>query len=229
MPSMVELQIRVIRYRCGPVPILIADDHSAGFADQAAVPNNHERLYDLAGSYPDVFFWPTPRHLGHANGDALVFWRALHWAKWRGFDYVAKVSQRFVIDYPYWLQDVVKELRLAELPLAASKEKEWPIRTEAVVMRVQSWLESSIMEGLIRGDMPSPVEPKIYELIEQYFTNRTLPWWGLGWGRQDWQPYTYWYENNTVEELQLLAQRHGMVIGDDYHQSLWSAFPGYLQ
>ncbi|HEY1186303.1 MAG TPA: hypothetical protein VGE74_01540, partial [Gemmata sp.] len=99
-PELVELQIRLIRATCGPVPILVSNDR----------PEEHPALSALGAAHPDVTLITSPERLGHTGGDVAAFRRGVEWGGEKNLTVVAKLSQRMLFTAPYWLQDGAREL-----------------------------------------------------------------------------------------------------------------------
>ena len=93
------LQIAVIRNTCGPVPILVSNDD----------PPTHERLKAICERFEDVELDTNPERISHTGGDIAVFHKGIKFGARRGLRFVAKLSQRFIINRPRWLQDAANE------------------------------------------------------------------------------------------------------------------------
>src|SRR5438270_3553860 len=96
-PRLVELQVRLIRHTCGPVPILVSDDCSPGFGPPVEPGGRFDRLQQVCAAHPDVTLWPNVERIGHAGGDLAACWKGLVWARARGLAVLAKLSQRFLL------------------------------------------------------------------------------------------------------------------------------------
>ena len=81
-PSLVALQIAVIRNTCGPVPILVSNDD----------PSTHERLKTICERFEDVELDTNPERIGHTGGDIAVFHKGIKFGARRGLRFVAKLS-----------------------------------------------------------------------------------------------------------------------------------------
>lgn len=140
VPS-VDLNLSVIRARCGDVPILVADDASPWQSQLAlrAVCAKH-----------GAEFVSNPYRLGHTSGDIAAFGRGLEWANRRGLTTLTKLSQRMIFDIPDWITlDSACLLESGFGTMTASLANYGDpsrIRTEAVMMVVARWSTPSVLE-----------------------------------------------------------------------------------
>ena len=110
-PELVDLQINVIRDNCGPVPILVSNDD----------PDGNHAIDKVCKKHKDVLHWPNVERIGHTGGDISAFFKSVIWGASRGIRWVTKLSQRFVVNRPRWLQDSANKLRLSGLPMATQR------------------------------------------------------------------------------------------------------------
>src|SRR5947209_5743392 len=104
-PRLIDLQIHLIRHTCGGVPILVGDDCSPGFGPAPPPGSQFERLQAICAAHPGVTLWPNVERIGHTGGDVAACWKGLIWAQALGLRVLAKLSQRFLVTDPRWLQD----------------------------------------------------------------------------------------------------------------------------
>lgn len=215
-PKLVELQIKTIRYTCGDVPILIADDCSpdSGF------------LNTLPSLYPGVTLWPNPQRIGHTGGDISVFWKGIIWGNALGLQTVAKLSQRFITTKSRWLQTVSKDLLQSTLPVASQKSRGlhiFDLRTEACVMDVQQWYQSGILKALQPRQFGQPLvaENIIFKAIQDYLGGKYLPWLLFTEHRNEVVPDVYWHYANSARDYEQLSSFFGVKLDDHFHIEGW--------
>jgi hypothetical protein len=89
-PAFIALQLESARRFAPGVPVLIHDDCSG----DAELP----RLTLQYGAE----FQNTPCRLGHYGGDLAAYLAGIRWGEQQGFDYIIKISRRFV-PIRHWL------------------------------------------------------------------------------------------------------------------------------
>ena len=102
-------------------------------------PPTHERLKAICERFEDVELDTNPERIGHTGGDIAVFLGIKFGAR-RGLRFVAKLSQRFIINRPRWLQDAANELYASGLGMACRRCRgieTFDLRTEAVLLDVE--------------------------------------------------------------------------------------------
>ncbi len=159
VPS-VELNLAVIRRRCGSVPVLVVDD--------ASPPASQWALRAICARY-DATFLSHPERLGHTSGDIAAFGCGLHWAAELGLRVLTKLSQRMIFDVPDWVTEDA-ELLLASgfgTMTAALSNYGDPsrVRTEAVMMVVPRWSRPEIL---------SRYQPRRYAIWNEGHTAETI-------------------------------------------------------
>ncbi|WP_157469282.1 hypothetical protein [Gemmata sp. SH-PL17] len=218
-PELVELQIRVARATCGPVPVLVSTDHPEGVPALAAV----------CDRYPDVYLWPNATRLGHTGGDLAVYWKGVMWGAARGLEVVAKVSQRMVFTGAYWLQDGARELLASGLPVASrasSGAPRWPLRTEAALLDVGAWHRPGVLGRCAPGaywgrrDGGFPAEAAVLELVRELLGGVYWPWPALPVDRRAGGAFL-WHESHAADEYRALAARFGVALPGDFHTGGW--------
>jgi hypothetical protein len=131
----------VIRETCGPVPILVSNDD----------PASHESLAVICASHADVTLDSNAERIGHTGGDIAAFYKGIRWAAERRIEVVAKLSQRFIVNRPRWLQESARDLLSSGLPMASRQCKAptpYDLRTEAVLMDVGQWNSTEVLERI---------------------------------------------------------------------------------
>ncbi len=216
MPTeLVDLQIRTIRANCGPVPILISDDASPGKRDE---------YYRIEESYSDVTVRISDERIGHAGGDVAVFYRGLVWAQRRKLRVLAKLSQRFVIDLPYWLQEGANGLLASGLTLGAQVHVDGPgrlpLRTEACLLDVHAWAADDVLSQMIPG-----TKGGVAELLMAALGLRIQPefwrWPLLTSDRKFPMPRVLWHRSNSTDEYRALAAKYDITLPADFTLEGW--------
>ncbi|HEY1186466.1 MAG TPA: hypothetical protein VGE74_02365 [Gemmata sp.] len=218
-PELVELQIRLVRATCGPVPILVSNDR----------PEEHPALSALGAAHPDVTLVTSPERLGHTGGDVAAFRRGVEWGAARGLAVVAKLSQRMLFTAPYWLQDGARELLASGLPAASRKAVEPPgyaLRTEAVLLDVAQWNAPAVLARIGRGrywhERPGGYcgEAVIHDVIRDELGGVFLPWALLPNKRSERGAFV-WHNSHTRADYDALAARYGVTLPADFTVSGW--------
>ncbi|MDY3555298.1 hypothetical protein R5W24_004439 [Gemmata sp. JC717] len=221
-PELVELQIRLIRATCGPVPVLVSNDH----------PESAAALLAIAAAHPDVTLATSPERLGHTGGDLAVYHRGAKWAAERGLSVVAKLSQRLLLTRPYWLQDGARDLLASGLPIATraatgpTGAPRYPIRTEYALLDVSRWNAPEILAAVAPGrywhqrEGGWPAEQVIDELIRAQLV-AYLPAALLPTTREERAPGVVWHHSDPREAYDALARQFGVALPADFHTGGW--------
>ena len=222
-PALVELQVRLIRSTCGPVPILVSNDD----------PASRDALAAVCAGHPDVMLLSSPERLGHTGGDLAVYHRAVTWAAERGLQVVAKVSQRLFFTQGYWLQDGARELLASGLALATractgpSGAPRYPLRTEFALLDVARWNSPEVLAAVAprrvwhEREGGWPAEQVIDELVRDRFGGVYWPSALLPTVREEKGPGFVWHHSHTRADYDALAARFGVTLPADFHTSGW--------
>lgn len=159
-PSVIQLQARSIRATCGAdTPILVSDDYTENAFDptKGTGPDRGQalkaRLLEICEQENLVFRHSGEAPLGHIGGDLGAFWHGLNYARDHGLDFVCKLSQRFVVDIPNWLPEVIRQMNKFGYNTATRgcfyhHRAVFQMRTECVVMKTLPWLRPDVLERL---------------------------------------------------------------------------------
>jgi hypothetical protein len=232
-PRLIELQIRLIRHTCGPVPVLVGDDCSPGFGPPPEPGGRFERLQEMCARWPDVTLWPNVERIGHTGGDLSAFWKGLIWADARGLRVLAKLSQRFLLTGPRWLQDGARDLLESGLPLATQRcrgREVFDLRTEAALLDVAAWRRPDVLNRLLprrlgRGRFAESV---LDEALRGRLGGVFWPW-GV-YTEERYQPTAgvVWHTANPPDDYRALAAQFGLELDDDFTTDGWQNDPTYL-
>lgn len=222
-----ELNIRVVRERCGPVPILISDDCSDGMGPNPAPFSEYANLMALCGKYTNVYVWPNVQRIGHAGGDMSAFWKGIIWAHNLGLDYFAKISQRFIVDIPNWLNDGCEKLHASGMVVAGKPcPQHWfPIRTESLLLKTSAWHRPDILAHLTPREIAIAFELVIWDDITQRFGGKMFPWDILSSDRHVPAHGILFRAANKPDEYKKLAEKYGMFLVLDCRES--NKMPNY--
>jgi hypothetical protein len=232
-PRLIELQIRLIRHTCGPVPILVSDDCSPGFGPPVEPGSKFARLQELCERHPDVTLWPNVDRIGHTGGDLSACWKGLIWAQARGVRVLAKLSQRFVLLLPRWLQDGARELLESELPLATQRcrgVEVFDLRTEAMLLDVDAWHRPEVLNRLLprRQGGGELAEAVLYRLLREQFEGIFWPWGIFTEERYHPTPGVVWHTANIPDDYRAVAAEFGLELDDDFTTAGWQNDRDYL-
>lgn len=226
-PSLIDLQIRLIREKCGPVPILVSDDCSPGFPDS----DRYARLTAICGGHPDVMLWPNAERIGHTGGDVGAFWKGIVWGASRGLRVVAKLSQRFLVTRPTWLQEGAVDLLASSLPLATQRcrgVEVFDLRTEAALLDVAKWNTPDVLARILPRrywrDSPQGLtaETIIYRVLQDLLGGKFWPWGLFGEERHRAEPGYLWHcPPRQPPDYHALAAEHGVELEEDFFTEGW--------
>lgn len=235
MPSVIQLQARVIRAHCGDIPILVSDDHTEDcHTDNPARGRElKERLLDVCRLEGLIYSQTAPDRIGHSGGDLGAFYHGLMYAKKCGRPHLCKLSQRFILDIPGWFSQATAAMRARGRALSSRQCRygdQWHfhLRTECVFLDVERWYP--LIEHLKPRDIGIAAEQHIYHL------HRTLrePILGcslFGDDRLDSGPGIVWKDHGDREATEAayksLADRYGVQLGDDFTTSHSHLLPNY--
>ncbi len=221
-PELADLQIRVIRESCGPVPVLISNDE----------PEAHAKLQAICAKHEGVTLDTNLRRIGHTGGDISVFRKAVEWGGVNNLSVVAKLSQRFLVTRPNWLHDEAKGLLASGLPLAclpATGAEPFDLRTEAALLDVAKWDTPAVLARLAPRqywrDEPKglPAETVILRVVKDLLGGVYWPWRSmLGTNRyaRDFAD-VLWHCNTPLDDYRDLAAKHGVVLPKSMHCAGW--------
>jgi hypothetical protein len=232
-PRLVELQIRLIRDTCGPVPILISDDCSPGFGERVVPGSPYAQLQAVCARHEGVTLWPNVARIGHTGGDVAAFWKGLLWAEARGLRVLAKLSQRFLLDRPRWLHDGARELLMSGLPLATRRcrgVERFDLRTEACLLNVAHWHRPEILCALTprRQGFALTAEALLHQILVNHCGGVFWPWDVYGEDRYERHPGVVWHCSDPPAAYRRLAERFGLALDANFHTSGWQADPSYV-
>lgn len=223
LAPLIELQIRVIRDLCGPIPILVNDDRS---------PEPHQsQLQEICSRLGVELTYSGRKRIGHAGGDLGAFYNGLRWAVKNKLHTLVKLSQRFVITRPRWAQEVASELLTSKSPTLSNACLEGvialPLRSEAVALRVADWDREDVYRKLRpRTISPYPAEGVVADAAA---IAGSLGIWSLlgGVQRCSRTADVVWHTSNNENEYRDLAARYGIDLGPDFTCVGWIHLPTF--
>ncbi len=213
--ALAELQIRLIRYTCGPVPILICDDCSPATEQIEAT------CRELGAD-----FWRPARRGGHVPGDLAAFGQGLLWAQERALEVLCKLSQRWICVERNWLQTSARAL-LEDGATIGSREElthPFPIRTEAVLLRVDAW-HGRAAELLARPADRAPNAESVLNRVRR--GDRMYAWPLLSDRRTSRTPGVLWHSDSTEQDYRQLAGFFGIDLGRGFNCGSSDRLPDY--
>ena len=203
-----RLNIAAIRQYNGPrVPILISDDCSDGFAPTPNPNSIFGKVTALAASDPYLFLWPNVSRIGHSGGDGSSVWKGIIWAKNTGLHCFAKLSQRFIITIPNWLQKATHQLMATPFPLMgkACSHHGWKLRTEAMVLKTEAWYRPDVLAHLTPRPFHWAFEDVLWHDVRDRLGGKMLSWDILADARPHRAPGILFREANSPREYRALA------------------------
>ena len=212
LPRIIELQARVIRKNCGNIPILVSDDYTAD-----AYPDRFEQLKQICKDMNlHLRMSNLKERIGHSGGDMGAFYNGLLFAKENGIKVCAKLSQRYIIDIPQWIQLASKSMSDLSIKSGGSIGKFsgkfiYRLRTECVIMDVAAWTRPSVLSILEPRVIGATAEGKGFQaLMEAGGANMFTPrWMKLGDKKEKFQD-VYWHDSDDDESYMSLARKYGM-------------------
>ena len=210
----VELNLASIRANCGPdVRILVCDDAS---------PRASQRRYRKICDEYDAEFTTNLQRMGHSSGDMIVFHKAILWAGKLGLLTVTKLSHRLLIDVPNWVQEDSERLIAAGFATQTQMLVNFgieQIRTECVMMAVDRWYSTDVLEHYRPRPIPYWNESHTFHAIARIVDPGTpyphfLPWQRLSFYRGDDSAPVYFREmrGDPEREFRTLARRYGVRL-----------------
>jgi hypothetical protein len=187
----------------------------------------------LAEKYPDVTLRINDRRLGHYSGDLSAYWQGLRWARERNLDFLAKLSQRYLIDIPGWLEESCQRLARTGLPMAAQEGFillhgtliRFPLRTEAVLLDVHAWTP------YLHWLAPTPPMQCLVEThvarVARMISPDYLPWHLVDMDKGQRRQGILWHCANTVDEYHRFALAHGTELDEGFSCQFWYEQPNY--
>jgi hypothetical protein len=229
-PELIDLQLAVIRETCGGVPVLVSADPDPKRPDDvsALAAVCRRRRAELI---------VTPERIGHTGGDMAAYGRGVVWGASHGLAVVAKLSQRFLVTRPRWLQDGAAELLLSGLPAAtryaepAPPPNKWgdALRTEAMLIDVSQWNRPAVLARLAPrkrwADRPGgyQAEDQIHDLIREELGGAYWPWWLVSAQRYAKADGVVWRMANARADYDALASRFGVRLPADFKVDGWGS------
>ena len=175
-------------------------------------------MQGLAELFPNVAVWPNAQRIGHTGGDMAAFWKGILWGKQCGFDVVFKLSQRYIINHANWAAESAAELiqsGLATLGQSCAQGR-WPLRTEAVGLRVAAWHRPDVLTHLTPRRVGWPTEFIIWDDINDRLDGQFHPWKLVTKARPEPSRAAYFHTANAPQEYQQLALNLGMTANPEF-------------
>jgi hypothetical protein len=235
MPSIIQLQARLIRHHCGDLPIMVSDDHTEDChrddPDQGLLLK--ERLLEVCRTEGLIYRETAPERIGHSGGDLGAFYHGLVYAREHGLPYLCKLSQRFLLDIPDWFRTATAAMQSRGRALSSrqcryGEQFHFHIRTECVFMSVARW--SPLIEHLRPRQLGMAAEQHVYHL-HRGFDEPILGCSLFGDNRLDSGPGIVWKDHADREETdaayKALFAKFGVRTGDDFNTGHSHLLPNY--
>lgn len=226
MLGMIRLQIASIRKNNGAeTPILLSVDQCEHIG----------QIESIADAYECDFQKVTCESvnpedsIGHAGGDLGAFHNGLLWASAHGMKYLAKLSQRYLIDTPGWIKTSELQnystLTRTCLENAGAQKIFMPLRTEAVFMRVADWLPA-VPHMKPRRVWPMSGEAAVWQAFCAAMVggpDYLIKAWRFvaAKSRHYKLAGVLWKCANTREEYEATAKKYGIDLGEHFQTGGW--------
>ena len=230
-PKLAEIQINLIRFHCGNVPILISDDCTPGYNTQQ--PFNE--FVRIAKTYRNVFLWSNPIRLGHGGGDLTAFYAGIQWAKMNKLSWLVKLSQRFLFDMHNWTDRWIEEVENTGFNLSTQLcfqgKSDFKLRTEACLLRVDPWYDAEVLNSIY------PFAMNETQILEFYFLNMYNKFFGpvfhhtslFGSQRYNKDADILWHCSTPKDEYIKLGRRFGLELDEHFDCEGWQRWKDYLR
>lgn len=225
MPGVVELNLKLIRYRCGEIPILVSDDNSP--KDQ------QDLIKTICEKYGAHFKLTHDKfRIGHAGGDLGSFYHGLTYAKNNGIKVMCKLSQRYIINRHRWLQNSAKWFMDAGTKFGTASDRcieggsFFHVRSEALLLKVDNWLPH--IEELIPKKLNDAAEKLVHRVAKK--SGDMIVWSLLGGpDRHRKSPNILWHTSNTEKEYRDLANDFNVDLdqGRPFFNGGWITQPDH--
>lgn len=227
-PCLAELQINLIRYHNGAIPIFICDD----FSSKSLKVQAYQKLMELTTRYADVTVWSNPQRLGHAGGDLVSFHLGIQWAYFRRLKYLVKLSQRMVLDIDQWIPKCTAALHKRGLAVGSETciegTAKLPVRTELVVMDTAKWYHPVILDRFrMQSCTGTAAEIIIGNVIDEFFDGEMAKLPLFGPDRVHPFPGVVWHCSHARGAYEALARRFGLTLSDHFTCAGWHIDPEY--
>lgn len=229
MPGIIELQAAAIRANCGDIPIIVSDDHTEEAGDDGM--EKKIRILDICEKYDLIYRETAPVRVGHAGGDLGSFHHGLTYAASKGIEYWLKLSQRFIVDRPMFVQKCAAILKAHQQHTMSQVHQNhgqfyFAMRTEFVLMEVARWHRPDIMAKLTPRPLGRAAEDIVHDCVNTIggsFFSSTL----FTAERSKKHEGVLWYEADGPEGYQRLAEKYGVNLGAGFHAGGSVHSPGF--
>ena len=229
MPGIIELQAAVIRKNCGDIPIIVSDDHSEEAGEDGL--EKKTRILDVCEKYGLIYKDTAPDRIGHAGGDLGSFQHGLQYAARYGIEYWLKLSQRFIVDRPLFVQKCAYILREQQQHTMSQIHQNhgmfyFAMRTEFVLMEVARWHRPDILEKLKPRPLGRAAEDIVYDCVRtiggHFFASPLFTG-----ERSKHHSGLLWYEADGNEGYSAMAEKYGVDLGPGFHAGGSVHSPGF--
>lgn len=237
-PNLVELQVKLIQKHNPGVPILLVDDCSDGTTMTPVADTNFGKICSLQKKYKDVLVWSNPTRMGHAGGDLTSYFTGVQFAAVRNLDCLVKLSFRFLVDIPNWIQIWMDDFWKSGWATSSNKCQEgnsyFEIRSECMMMDVKKWYNPEILDhikprplSVVSGKWGVSAENVLWDSIRDRLDGQLHKCKMFGVDRFVKHEGIVWHCSNPIEDYQLLFDREGIKMDEGFRVSGWVHHPGY--
>jgi hypothetical protein len=167
------------------------------------------------------------QNCGHAGGDLVSFWKGIQWSQKNGIEVLCKLSQRFVPLRERWLQEGAAELmrsgKAAMSDVAIEGPYTLPLRTEAMLMRIDRWHREDVLRSLRpRRVFPYSGEAIVGQAMEK--VGGGFAAWRLlnGPDRSRRNPNALWHCSSALDDYYKLGDSYGVDLRGELFLHGWA-------
>lgn len=234
MPCAVEFHLKSIKANCGNVHILVTDDYSeeaynldpskGRIVSKESAFESKQRLIGVCHDYNAKLINTGQYRLGHVGGDLSAYYHGLMYAKNIGAKYCIKMSQRFFVDRPLWVQKLCRiaeennVVTMSNPHIAKNGQLVFHIRSEFVLMNVEKWTQPHILDIIKPRRVGGVAGEMIITHAVQNLGGVITPCPLFTANRGSHHPGLVWYEeNDAVNKYIAFMKKYNVEMSDGFH------------
>ena len=237
-PNLVAFQVHLIRKHNPNIPILLVDDNSDGTTMTPVDDTNFGKLCKLSREYNDVTVWSNPTRLGHASGELSCYFVGFQWAKAKDLDALVKLSFRYIMDIPNWVEMWLNDFWPSGVATSTQKCREggsfFEVRSECIMFDVHKWHRADILDhirprplSVVEGKWGVALESILWDDIRDRLDGTIHKCKFFGEDRFVRHPNQLWHCNTPKEEYEAIMKREGFELDPNFTCVGWVHQPGY--
>lgn len=234
MPCTIEHHVKSLRANCGNVPICVTDDFTElaynttnkdkRYVSEESAQESKQRLIGFCAENNVPLYLSGMTRQGHVGGDLAAFYNGMMYAKEVGAKYMIKLSQRFFIDRPSWVQKMIHRMDQEKADVMTNEHVcklgilTFPIRSEFMILRVSKFGTDTVMRDLYPRKLQG-MAGEIYMTAILQKTHAKLvscPMFTNHRGRK--HPGLIWYEEPNAEANYIEAyKKYNVQMSNGFH------------